>query len=57
MVASPAPALFWRRNLIWRQDHAIWQGDYDPLASWNALTDYSGPLPDGITDPLARLRC
>ena len=23
-------------------------------ASWNALTDYSGPLPDGLTDPLAR---
>ncbi|HEY7808142.1 MAG TPA: metal-dependent hydrolase [Croceibacterium sp.] len=53
MVASPPPALFWRRNLIWRQDHAIWRGDYDPFASWNALTDYSGPIPDGMTDRLA----
>jgi inner membrane protein len=54
MVASPPPGLFWRRNLIWRQDHAIWRGDFDPFASWNRLANYSGPVPDGMTDPLAR---
>jgi inner membrane protein len=54
MVASPAPALFWRRSLIWRQDHGIWRGDYDPFVSWSKLTDYSGPIADGMTDPLAR---
>lgn len=54
MVASPPPVLFWRRNLIWRQDHAIWRGRYEPFVSWNALVDYSGPVPDGMTDPLAR---
>jgi inner membrane protein len=54
MVASPPPGLFWRRNLIWRQDHAIWRGDYDPFVSWNELVDYSGPVPDGMTEPLAR---
>jgi len=54
MVASPAPGLFWRRSLIWRQHHAIWRGDYDPLASWNELTDSIGPVPDGMADPLAR---
>jgi inner membrane protein len=54
MIASPPPVLFWRRNLIWRQDHAIWRGDYDPAISWDTLTGYSGPVPDGMTDPLAR---
>jgi inner membrane protein len=54
IVASPAPVLFWRRNLIWRQGHAIWDGDFDPFAAWSRLADYSGPLPDGMADPLAR---
>ncbi len=54
MIASPPPLLFWRRNLIWRQDHAIWRGDFDPLASWSALVAYSGPVADGMTDPAAR---
>jgi inner membrane protein len=54
MIASPAPGLFWRRSLIWRQGHGIWRGDYDPLASWNSLTDYVGPVADGMADPLAR---
>jgi inner membrane protein len=54
IVASPAPVLFWRRNLIWRQQHAIWQADYDPLVSFSALRDYHGPISDGLSDPLAR---
>jgi inner membrane protein len=54
VVASPPPVLFWRRNLIWRQDHKIWRGDYDPFVSLVALEDYAGPVDDGLTDPLAR---
>jgi inner membrane protein len=54
MIASPPPVLFWRRNLIWRQDHTIWRGEFEPFVSWNALTHYSGPVSDGMTDPLAR---
>ncbi|MGZ3257029.1 MAG: metal-dependent hydrolase, partial [Croceibacterium sp.] len=54
MVASPPPVLFWRRNLIWRQDHGIWRGDYDPFVSLRTLEDYTGPAPDGMTDPVAR---
>ena len=54
MIASPPPLAFWRRNLIWRQQHAIWRGDYDPFVSFDALADYSGPIADGMTDPLAR---
>jgi inner membrane protein len=54
MIASPPPLAFWQRKLIWRQQQAIWRGDYDPFASFNALTDYSGPVADGMADPLAR---
>jgi len=54
MIASPPPLAFWRRNLIWRQGHAIWRGDYDPLASWNALAGHSGPVADGMANPIAR---
>ena len=54
MVASPPPVLFWRRNLIWRRDHEIWRGQFDPFASFFGLEDYSGPVPDGMADPLAR---
>ncbi len=53
MVASPPPIAFWRRNLIWRQDHRIWRAEYDPLASLPGLEHVSGPEPDGMTDPLA----
>jgi inner membrane protein len=54
MIASPPPLAFWRRNLIWRQQRSIWRGDYDPLVSFDALTGYSGPVADGMADPLAR---
>ena len=54
MVASPPPVLFWRRNLIWRQDSGIWEGRYDPLQAAGNLVRYSGPTDDGMTDPLAR---
>ena len=54
LVVSPPPGWFWRRNVIWRQDHGIWRGDYDPFVSLTALEDYAGPVADGMTDPLAR---
>jgi inner membrane protein len=54
IVASPPPALFWRREVVWRQDGAIWRGDYDPFVSPLYLERYSGPAPDGMNDPRAR---
>ena len=54
IVASPPPVLFWRRNLIWRQDHGIWRGEYRPFHSVGSLASYSGPVPDGMSDPIAR---
>lgn len=50
LVASPPPVLFWRRNLIWREDQRIGRGAFDPFASWTALTSYSEPVPDGMTE-------
>jgi inner membrane protein len=54
IVASPPPVLFWQRDLIWRQGHGIWRGHYDPFHGAGHLASYSGPQPDGLTDPLAR---
>jgi len=54
VVVSPPPVVFWKRNVIWRQDHAISRGDYDPFHSLTALESYSAPVPDGMSDPLAR---
>jgi inner membrane protein len=54
IVASPPPAAFWRRSVIWRQDHNIVFGDYDPFHALLRLKDFGAPVPDGMTDPLAR---
>jgi inner membrane protein len=54
MVATPPPVLFWRRELIWREDGMIARGRYDPLISWMTMHDYTAAQPDGMADPLAR---
>jgi inner membrane protein len=54
IVATPPPALFWQRNLIWRKNHDIWRGHYDPFHALDSLASLSGPQPDGMSDPLAR---
>ena len=51
IVASPPPVLFWRRDVVWRQEGEIGQGDYDPFASLLTLAEYSGLKPDGMNDP------
>ena len=54
VVASPPPLLFWRRDLIWRQDHGIWRARYDPFYALGNFEHYAGPVGDGMTVPLAR---
>jgi inner membrane protein len=54
IVASPPPALFWRREVVWRQHGAVWRGRYDPFVSPLRLESYAGPEPDGMSDPRAR---
>ncbi|MBO9498561.1 MAG: metal-dependent hydrolase [Novosphingobium sp.] len=54
MVISPPPVLFWQRSVTWRQDHLIHFDEYAPGAGWIWNPDYRPPVPDGMTDPLAR---
>ena len=54
LVASPPPVLFWRRDLVWREGHDIWQGAYDPFHATGSLANHGGPVDDGMSDPLAR---
>ncbi len=54
VVVSPPPVLFWERNVIWREGHGLWSGDFSPFVSLTALSSYSGPTDDGMDDPLAR---
>ena len=32
IFASPPPVAFWRRGLVWREDHCYRRSEYDPLA-------------------------
>ena len=54
VAASPPPALFWRRQLAWREEGRIAYGAYDPTRSLTRLQSYTEPVPDGMSDPLAR---
>jgi inner membrane protein len=54
IVATPPPLLFWRRELIWRENGLIGRGSYDPLVSLMSMHDYTPPQPDGMDDPIAR---
>ncbi len=54
VVASPPPALFWQRQVAWREEGRIAQGAYDPTRSLTRLQSYSEPVADGMADPLAR---
>ena len=54
IVANPPPMVFWRRQLVWREHRTILRARYDPVRSLSRLTDVSGPMPDGMDDPLAR---
>ncbi len=33
IFASPPPVTFWRRDLVWREDHCYRRSDYDPLGA------------------------
>lgn len=52
VVVSPPPVLFWRREVVWRQDHMIRHGEYDPFRSLTTLQSFTAPEPDGMEDPV-----
>jgi inner membrane protein len=54
VFAGPEPFLFWRREVVWRQDGTITRGDYDPLRRAGGLLDFGAPLADNMRDPLVQ---
>lgn len=54
IFASPEPLLFWRRDMIWRQEGRISYGRYDPFHDPVGLVSSEPPIPDNMADPLAR---
>jgi len=54
IFASPEPLLFWRRDVIWRQDGQVVQGRYDPFRSLGSLAAQGEPVQDHMADPVVR---
>jgi len=49
VFAGHQPALFWKRDMVWREDGRIARAAYDPIAGIHAIQP---PVPDNMTDPL-----
>ncbi|GAO55674.1 metal-dependent hydrolase [Novosphingobium sp. MD-1] len=54
IFAGPEPLLFWRRDVVWRQNGFIVQGRYDPLRRLEGLVDVGAPMADRMQEPLVR---
>ncbi|GAB7553578.1 hypothetical protein NRB_30860 [Novosphingobium sp. 11B] len=54
IFASPEPVLFWRRDMIWRQEGRISYGRYDPLRDPVGLVSAEPSIADNMADPLVR---
>lgn len=52
IFASPPPVTFWRRDLVWREDHCYRRSDYDPLGG--GLGPVSPCRPSNMEVPLVR---
>jgi len=52
MFASPPPVAFWRRGLVWREDHCYRRSSYDPLAG--GLGPVSACEPTQMDNPLVQ---
>ena len=51
VFASVSPVLFWKRELVWREDGRIGRAHYDPIAG---LHEIEPTVPDGMDHPLVR---
>jgi len=54
LFAGQQPVLFWRRNLVWRQNGMIGRANYDPLRSLIGLSDVAPLVPDHMGNSLVR---
>jgi inner membrane protein len=52
IFASPPPVLFWRRDLVWREDGCYRRSSYDPLGS--GFGPPGACVPSNMGDPLVR---
>ena len=51
LIASLEPMLFWKRELVWREDGRIGRARFDPIAGLHGVQP---AVPDGMSDPLVR---
>ena len=52
IFASPPPVAFWRRGLVWREDHCYRRSQYDPFGG--GFGEVSACQPTNMDDPLVR---
>jgi inner membrane protein len=52
IFASPPPGVFWRRDLVWREDGCYRRGSYNPLAG--GFGPVSQCEPSNMSDPRVR---
>jgi inner membrane protein len=52
IFASPPPVTFWRRGLVWRDDHCYRRSEYDPLSG--GLGPAGACEPTHMDDPIVR---
>ncbi len=52
IFASPPPVLFWRRDLVWREDGCYRRSSYDPLR--RRFGPVSDCQPTNMDDPIVR---
>ncbi len=51
IFASPQPVAFWRRDLVWREDHCYRRSSYDPFGGFGPI---SRCRPSNMDDPLVK---
>ena len=54
VIAGEQPVLFWRRDVVWRQNGMIGEASYDPMTSLGHVTHIRPRVPDNMGDPLVR---
>lgn len=54
LIAGEQPVLFWKRDVLWRQNGMIGRASYDPLRSIDHLSEVEPLVPDNMGDPLVR---
>lgn len=54
VIAGEEPVLFWRRDLVWRQNGLIGRALYDPIDSLNHITNIQPMVADNMARAIVR---